>query len=615
MKRLIYFTAVLFFVSCKNESTIQFNDSSKIQIGGILGKAIDLNMNGRLKNGFIQDETSEAIRIYNLDSLKGLQSEDFNGYWRAEATGKWMIAAAHAVKRTNDNVLKNHIKKIADFLVSQQGSDGYLGVRNDSMRFTGSPKYPHQTYDLWISGYLMEGLIEINKVIPDEKYIIAAKKIGDLCINTFQKGSKSVVNSGPFGGMGSASVLTYFVDLYNATKEKKYLDFAELCLQELEKRPGSEIITRTLNHYDPSQMNGGKMYEMLLCYVGIAKLYETTHNPQYLQVCKNMWDEVYNYHQNAAGAPCGGVDIHWECFNLRYMFSPYFRSETCAMKNWLWFTIEMLKITGEPIYADQIEKIAYNALIGAQFADGFGWQYHSIMNGRRDRTSQFACCSNSGTISLEEIPQVIYSSDKNGIFVNIYSASKATLNLKNNNIEIEQATSYPFDGKISIKINPEKETKFSLFIRIPSWIENSAFTLNGNKVKADASKYYEISQSWKKGSVVEIEFPITLRTVEKVQQYNFRGEYMDGKIIFISIYNGPLLYGTEWKDCQDKPNPLSLPKDFSVSNLKPVPSTEEVEGQSFEFETAGFKHLLVPYYEVAGRQDTSYHATWLKIKE
>ena len=79
------------------------------------------------------------------------------------------------------------------------------------------------------------------------------------------------MDAGPFGGTGSACVMVNFVDLYQATGKKKYLDFAEFCLQGLEQRPGTEIITRTLLNYDAAQINEGKHYEMLDCYLGIAE--------------------------------------------------------------------------------------------------------------------------------------------------------------------------------------------------------------------------------------------------------------------------------------------------------------------------------------------------------
>ena len=46
-------------------------------------------------------------------------------------------------------------------------------------------------------------------------------------------------------------------------------------------------------------------------------------------------------------------------------YSPYPYSETCSMMDWLRLNIELLPVTGEAKYAEQIEKIAYNAMLGA----------------------------------------------------------------------------------------------------------------------------------------------------------------------------------------------------------------------------------------------------------
>ncbi len=608
---LLFITLLLLIASCKPDNGIQLTDASSIIIGGPLGRALDSSTQGRMK-WFMVDEKTEGVRIYHIDSAKISLSKG----WKGEAVGKWMVAASHCVMRTHDETIKKHLLTIADFLISQQNAEGYIGTFNDTARFYGHPKKNDQNFDLWMVGYVMQGLMEVYKISLDEKYLIAARKIADLCIGTFQQGNKKIVNSGPFSGTASACVLEHFTDLVEITNEKKYLDFAEFCVQELEKRPGVEIITRNHLKYDQAQVGEGKMYELLHCYAGIAKLYKLTGKKEYLTIVENVWYEIAKYHQNAAGAPCGGVGIHWECFNNRYMFSPYFRSETCAMMDWLKLNKFLLEISGDVKYAEQIEKIVYNALLGAKFNDGWGWVYHSVMNGQKVLTAQYACCSNSGSISLEEIPPVIYGLRNNGICVNIYTPSKTSVDYKGNKIGIAQTSNYPFDGKIILNINPEKESKFILALRIPSWVGNSEFLLDGKKVTADVSKYYEIKRTWKKGDVIELNFPMTFRTVQAIQEYNHKGEYLDGQTKYISIYKGPLLYSAEnWKDTQDSCNAITVSGNFSGSQLTAVAVPQGLQGDAYEVTSKKGNHLLVPYFESANLKYSSYRAIWLKLSE
>jgi DUF1680 family protein len=297
------------------------------------------------------------------------------------------------------------------------------------------------------------------------------------------------------------------------------------------------------------------------------------------------------------------------------MFSPYSHSETCAMMDWLRLNVELLKITGEARYADQIEKTAYNAMIGAQFPDGYGWIYHSVMNGRRTRTDKFACCSSSGSIVLEEVPQTIYSVNDEELRINIYSPSEATLSIGQDIVSVKQTTDFPFDGKISVSVDLEKETSFSLGIRIPGWLCDSCIVVDGKNVNVKPNTYYSITKKWKKGDQCIIEFPMKLWMDEKISEYNQLGDYLDGFTKYKALYRGPLLYAAEWKDTQKKPNSVAVSKTLSITDFKEISMPAGFMGKAYELQLPDTSILFVPYYEVAHRADTSYHACWLQIKK
>ena len=207
MRYLIFIFVLVLMVSCHHDKTFYFTNTSDIKIGGIIAQALNSSEYGRL-TGYIIDENSHLVKIFNRDSAMKTTVEG----WEGEFTGKWLYAAARCVIRTHDEKIAQHIKAVADFLVSQQDNNGYLGTFNDTARFTGIRKYPIQTYDLWVNGYIIQGLMECYKLFHQEKYINVAKKWGDLCIATFEKGNIKIVNVGCWGGTGSASILEHFVD-------------------------------------------------------------------------------------------------------------------------------------------------------------------------------------------------------------------------------------------------------------------------------------------------------------------------------------------------------------------------------------------------------------------
>ena len=73
---------------------------------------------------------------------------------------------------------------------------------------------------------------------------------------------------------------------------------------------------------------------------------------------------------------------------------------------------ELLAITGEAAYAEEIERTAYNDLLGAQAPDGEDWCYYSFPNGRRVHTTYWRCCKSSGAMALEELPSVAYATQR-----------------------------------------------------------------------------------------------------------------------------------------------------------------------------------------------------------
>ncbi len=608
-KSLIIFAITLLF-SCsesveknqkKTASDISFHTPNKLEISGLLGKSLNLSKEGRLKN-FITGPESKAIRIFHADTAKNSKLDS----WKGEHAGKWLYAASKAAYRSQDEKLKNNVLAVADFLVDQQNEKGYIGTYRNEIRFYSDTIEPRQRWDVWITAYLMQGLLEVYKYWPEEKYLEAVKKLGNLCIETFQVKGKSLVNSGCFSGMASAGIMENFVDLYILTQEEKYLSFAEFCALELENRPGVEMITRLTKGYDVSEIGEGKMYEMLRCIVGFAKLFSATGDSMYYHVAKHAWQSVHDHHLAPYGAPWGGIHQHKECFNIGYMFSPYGYSETCAMMDWFRLNKELFIITGNIMFAEELEKTAYNGVPGAQFPDGLTWTYHSHPNGKRTDCGEFACCSSSGTIVLEEIPEIVYSYIDEGISINIFTDSRAEMEIKNTPVEIIQVTEYPFDEKIGVNINTDKAIEFPIYIRIPEWADKASIVVNKKTMEnVVPGEYYKIIHVWEGKSQVDIVFPMCLKIVEKSREYNYRGEYIDGKTDFFYLKRGPVVYTSNLKDG------LKAPTKKTFNSNKVLGALEESYFDGipvFEYKNLDFK----PYYMACERKKGNYKATWLK---
>ena len=57
--------------------------------------------------------------------------------------------------------------------------------------------------------------------------------------------------------------------------------------------------------------------------------------------------------------------------------------ETCVTTTWIKLCYQLLRLTGDPDWADEMEVTLYNALLGAMMDEGNWWAYFSPLAGER----------------------------------------------------------------------------------------------------------------------------------------------------------------------------------------------------------------------------------------
>jgi uncharacterized protein len=638
MKKQCFFpilTLALFaIVSCKNStnSTVdlsaptanilkvqpktEFPDPAAVNIGGFLGDAVKISEQGRLLSlpGW-NDE--QLIKIFSPESRLKSTTND----WYGEHAGKWLYSAALAANRTSDEKLKSLLFKTADYLISTQEKDGYLGTYSSDRRITDKDFNSFNTsWDVWNLSYMVLGLLEVNRYFPNEAYLSSARKIGELFLLTFGEGKQNITNYGSHSGLSATIILDPIVELYRVTGDQRYIDLANHVINQMQDREDTHIITDMLQKKDVSIVGDGKAYQLCWNLTAIAKLYLMTGNEDYLRTVENAWDNIKEYHLTVTGGPWGGIGGHIECFNSRGFWSPYGFVETCSTMSWIQLSCEMLHITGKAKYAQEIERSAYNALVGAEYPNGIEWNYHTFTNGRTHTARFIDCCPSSGALALEELSPIIYSVRNDGISCNIYTKSEASLMLPGaNNVKITQDTDYPFDSKIKIVVNPEKELSFPIYIRIPDWANSSGVSVNGQPVDTVnmlKENYLTISRAWVKGDEININFPFDLEVIQQAENSNTPRAGFDpiSRIQWFSLQNGPLVYSVSGllggKEREDSyPIPEKKPETCFVKTAAP----EGIQGQAFELRIPDHSPLLfLPYFEAAGRKTNTWRLTWIQ---
>ena len=175
------------------------------------------------------------------------------------------------------------------------------------------------------------------------------------------------------------------------------------------------------------------------------------------------------------------------------------------------------------MYADQVEKTVYNALMASMKFDGSQIAKYSPLEGRRHEGEEqchmpINCCNANGPRAFTLLPGMALMTAGDEIYVNLYSQSRATLELgakkKKNKVTLEQNTSYPQTDRVEITLHPEKAETFTLALRIPAWSTQTSLSVNGILVKGVmGGSYRKISREWNAGDKVVIQFNMTGRLI------------------------------------------------------------------------------------------------------
>jgi len=510
-------------------------------------------------------QVNEANRLVKMDAerlLEGYRKRPGRQSWDGEHVGKWLHAATLAWLNTGDPALREKLDYIAAELVKCQMADGYLGTYVEQKRW--------RSWDVWAHKYNLIGLLTYVRYTGNMEALDCCRRMADLVCNTLgeEPGKIDIIKSGPIVGMAPTSVLEPMMWLYRLTAEPRYLDFCKYILRAWEQPNGPKIISTLLTSKRVHEVGDGKAYEMLSCLNGALEFYRTTGERQLLQAGLNAWQDIMEHRLYLTGA-----SSYWEHFHGDYDLPNNNNvGETCVTVTWLEFNAQLLRLTGEARFANQLEHVVLNQLLGAQQCDGAAWGYYVQMEGRKPYTSTLdgQCCLSSGPRGIALIPTFAVTTDADGVVVNLYDAGTALLRLHDQtSVRLTTETQYPGNEQIHITVEPSKSKAFAVKLRIPPWCPRATVLVNGRKVPTTVGTdgYTAVRRAWKRGDQISLRLKLEPRLVV--------GDHMNqGKA---AIMYGPLALAADeallGKASRDSSKSTRLP----ASSPRPSPPLEERE--------------------------------------
>lgn len=239
----------------------------------------------------------------------------------------------------------------------------------------------------------------------------------------------------------------------------------------------------------------------------------------------------------------------------------------------------MLRISPDARYADVMERALYNNVLGSMAQDGKHYFYVNPLevwpkacscnpdkhHVKSERQGWFgcACCPPNVARLLTSLNQYIYTIHGDTLYTNLYIGSELTTKLGGTDIAIQQESNYPWEGKVSLKINPAAEAEFGIALRIPSWSQGMEIRVNGeamNTLENIEQGYLVIRRLWRAGDVIEVHDPMEAHRI-----YAHPSLRADAQKV--TIQRGPLVYCLESIDNGEPLSSISLKKAVNFLRL------------------------------------------------
>ena len=437
-------------VPCAVADRQAFTQPDQVRLTGWVGARVQAN------------EANRLAKI-NVDQLlEGYRRRPGRQSWDGEHVGKWLHASTLAWVNTGDPTLRAKLDYAATELTKCQQSDGYLGTYLEKNRWT--------EWDVWAHKYNLIGLIAYMRYTGNLEPLPACRRMGDLLCSTFgdEPGKRDLIQAGEHVGLAPTSVLEPMVLLYRFTGEKRYLEFCHYILRAWEHPNGPKIVSTLLTAKRVDKVGNGKAYEMLSCLNGALEYYRTVGDPKILEACLNAWKDIVDHRLYITGAASYGELFH-DDFDLPNIANV---GETCVTVTWIQFNAQLLRLTGEARFGEQLEHVVLNQLFGAQKCDGTAWGYYVQMEGKKPYSANLDghCCLSSGPRGVALIPTFAATTDSDGAVVNLYDAGTVKLSLYDKTpVTLVTDTRYPAEDRIRITMGLARDQVFALKLRMPAW--------------------------------------------------------------------------------------------------------------------------------------------------
>lgn len=471
-----------------------------VRVHGEIGRRIDATVRNNLL----------AIDV-EKDFLAPLSTRDpGSGYI---GLGKLLMSTVRFAAYTRDPQVHALKRKLVERILAAQEPDGYLGFFSPASRMT-------KLWDVHEIGYLIAGLTDDYLLFGERPSLAAAARSADYVLARWREiPADWGARTGVAAHVAVTGIERTMLQLARATGDRRYTDFVTgpraLGSWNLPvvvgRRPGIE----------------GHIYAYMARTLAQLELHRMAPSPELLAQA----DRATGFLLDEGMAVTGGAG-QWEIWTGDQDGRGQL-AETCATAYQLRVYDSLLRLRGDALYGDLIERTVFNTLFAAQSPDGRRIRYYAPFEGQREyHPVDTYCCPTNYRRIVSELPEMVYYTRGNGLAISLYTASEAQLEIAGRRVGVKQETDFPNSGSVIVRVDPSVPAAFSIDVRIPAWAVGATASLNGQAVAVKAGSFATFERQWKPGDRLALHLPMRPRLVLGRQRQAGRAAVLRGPIVY-----------------------------------------------------------------------------------
>ncbi|MDE1190704.1 MAG: glycoside hydrolase family 127 protein [Arachidicoccus sp.] len=481
-------------------------------------------------------ELQRAGLTGHLDEISIWLGKKDNAWLNKNGEGKygweelpyWLKGFGEIAYTLKDSAMINKVKFWIDAVLSSQRTDGDFGPK----------RMINGNRDLWANMPMLWCLQSWYEYSNDPRVIFFMSKYFKYEMSVSDNKFLKDYWENSRGGDNLISV--YW--LYNRTGDSQLLELAK------------KIHRNTANWKQENNLPDWHNVNIAEGFREPAEFYFQTKDSSDLNASYNDFHLVRNMYGQVPGGMFGADE------NARKGYvDPRQAVETCGMVEQMTSDQMLLNITGDGMWADNCEDVAFNMFPAAFMPDYRSLRYltapNMVLSDNKnhhpgiDNSGPFLmmnpfssrCCQHNHSAGWVYFIENSWSAtNDNGLAVQLYSDNTVHALVGNGTkVEISESTNYPFDDKIIFTIHAGHSASFPLYLRIPDWCDKANVVINGrsNNNLSVNKGYLKLYKQWNDGDKIELQLPMKLfvRTWNKNKNS-------------ISINYGPLTFSLKIKE-------------------------------------------------------------------